>query len=68
MVPDWLARITTARHAPALGGALLALAAFVQAIGQAAALAGAQAGQTGLALAVEYALPLGTFALLSTVP
>jgi signal transduction histidine kinase len=68
MVPDWLARITTARHAPALGGALLALAAFGQAIGQAAALAGAQAGQTGLALAVEYALPLGTFALLSTVP
>jgi len=29
MSPDWLARITTARHAPAIGVGLLALAATV---------------------------------------
>ncbi|HEX8009068.1 MAG TPA: sensor histidine kinase [Trebonia sp.] len=68
MAQDWLARITTARHAPALGGALLALAAFGQAIGQATALAGAHAGQAGLILFAEHVLPLGTFALLATVP
>jgi signal transduction histidine kinase len=65
MVPDWLARITTARHAPALGGALLALAASGQAIAQGMALAGNQPGQD---VAVVYALPLCAFALLSTVP
>jgi len=65
MVPDWLARITTARHAPALGGALLALAASGQAIAQAVALAGNQPVQN---VAVVYALPLLAFALLSTVP
>jgi signal transduction histidine kinase len=65
MVPDWLARITTARHAPALGGALLALAASGQAIAQAVALAGNQPVQY---VAVMYALPLCAFALLSTVP
>jgi len=68
MAQDWLARITAARHAPALGGALLVLAACGQAIGQAPALAGAPAGPTGLALFVEYVLPLATFALLATVP
>ncbi len=65
MVPDWLARITTARHAPPLGGALLALAASGQAIAQAVALAGNQPVQN---VAVVYALPLLAFALLSTVP
>ena len=65
MVPDWLARITTARHAPALGGALLALAASGQAIAQAVALAGNQPVQN---VAVVYALPLLAFALLSTMP
>jgi signal transduction histidine kinase len=65
MVPDWLARITTARHAPALGGALLALAASGQAIAQGVALAGNQPAQD---VAVVYALPLCAFALLSTVP
>jgi signal transduction histidine kinase len=65
MAPDWLARITTARHAPAFGGALLALAAFGQALAQAAALTRNQPAQN---VAVEYALPLGAFALLSTVP
>jgi signal transduction histidine kinase len=65
MAPDWLARITTARHAPALGGALLALAASGQAIAQAVALAGNQPVQN---VAVVYALPLCAFALLSAVP
>jgi signal transduction histidine kinase len=65
MAPDWLARITTARHAPAIGGALLALAAFGQALAQAAALARNHPAQN---VAVEYALPLGAFALLSTLP
>jgi signal transduction histidine kinase len=65
MVPDWFARITTTRHAPALGGALLVLAASGQAIAQAVALAGNQPVQN---VAVVYALPLGAFALLSTVP
>jgi hypothetical protein len=40
MAPDRLARITAARHASALGGALLALGACGQAIAQAVALAG----------------------------
>jgi signal transduction histidine kinase len=65
MAADWLARITTARHAPAAGGALLALAAVGQAIAQAVALAGNQPAQN---VAVLYVLPLCAFALLSTVP
>ena len=72
MAQDWLARITAPRHAPALGGALLTLAACGQAIGQAPGIAGARTGgrlgQAGLAVAAEYVLPLGTFALLATVP
>jgi signal transduction histidine kinase len=50
---DWLARITTVRHAPAIGVGLLALAAFGQAMGQAP---------------VPYALLLGMLALAATVP
>jgi len=65
MAQDWLARITTARHARALGGALLVLAASGQAIAQAVALAGNQSAQN---VAVVYVLPLVAFALLSTVP
>jgi signal transduction histidine kinase len=53
MGPDWLARITAARHAPAIGVGLLALAAFGQAMGQAA---------------VPYAILLGLLALAATVP
>ena len=53
MGPDWLARITTARHAPAIGVGLLALAAFGQAMGQAT---------------VPYAILLGLLALAATVP
>src|SRR5258708_5884134 len=63
MAQDWLARITGARQAPALGGALLALAACGQAIGQAPGLA--SAWQAGLAVSVEYVLPLVAFALLA---
>jgi signal transduction histidine kinase len=65
MAADWLARITTARHAPVLGGALLALAGSGQAIAQAVTLAGNQPAQN---VAVVYALPLCALALLSTVP
>ena len=65
MAPDRLARITAARHAPALGVALLALAACGQAAAQAVGLAGHQPAQT---VAVLYVLPLCLFALLSTVP
>src|SRR5262249_6510774 len=65
MAPDRLARITAARHAPPLGGALLALAPCGEAIAQAVALAG---NQPALNVAVLYALPLCAFALLSTVP
>ena len=50
---DWLSRITTARHAPAIGVGLLALAAFGQAMSQAT---------------VPYALLLGLLALAATVP
>ncbi|HEX6854799.1 MAG TPA: sensor histidine kinase [Streptosporangiaceae bacterium] len=65
MAPDRLARITGARHAPALGVALLALAACGQAAAQAVGLAGHQPAQN---VAVLYVLPLCLFALLSTVP
>jgi signal transduction histidine kinase len=53
MGPDWLARITAARHAPAIGVGLLALAAFGQAMGQAA---------------VPYSILLGLLALAATLP
>ena len=53
MGPDWLARITAARHAPAIGVGLLALAAFGQAIGQAR---------------WPYSILLGLLALAATVP
>ena len=65
MAPDRLARIAAARHAPALGVALLALAACGQAAAQAVGLAGQQSAQY---VAVLYVLPLCLFALLSTVP
>jgi len=65
MAPDRLARIAAARHAPAIGGALLAVAACGQAAAQAVGLAGHQPAQDA---AVLYVLPLCVFALLSTVP
>ena len=70
MVPDWLARVTTARHAPAVGCALLAAAAAGQAIAQAVMHAQQNhlAAVPGAVPAVEYAVPLLAFALLATVP
>ena len=70
MVPDWLARITTARHAPAVGCALLAAAAAGQAIAQAVVHAQQNhpAAVPGAVPAVEYAMPLLAFALLATLP
>jgi len=69
MVPDWLERLTTARHAPAAGVALLALAALGQAIGQAVAAAGGQPGaQVGAPQAVLYGVALCVLALAATVP
>jgi signal transduction histidine kinase len=70
MPPDWLARITTARHAPAVGGVLLALAAVGQAIAQAVSHAqqNHSAASLGAVPAVEYAIPLCALALLATVP
>ena len=53
MGPDWLARIAAARHAPAIGVGLLALAGFGQAVGQAA---------------VPYSILAGLLALAATVP
>ena len=70
MVPDWLARVTAARHAPAVGCALLAAAAAGQAIAQAVAHAQQDhpAAVPGAVPAVEYAMPLVAFALLATLP
>ena len=66
MAPDRLARITAARHAPALGVALLALAACGQAAAQAVGLAAPCSPPR--AWPSLYVLPLCLFALLSTVP
>jgi signal transduction histidine kinase len=69
MAADWLARVTTARHAPAVGGVLLALAAAGQAIAQAVSHAQQNHVATpGAVLAVEYAIPLLALALLATLP
>jgi len=68
MGPNWLARIMAARYAPALGGGLLALAAFGQAIGQ-AVVAGGQPGPTISApQAVLDGVALCLLALAATVP
>jgi signal transduction histidine kinase len=69
MVPDWLARAVAARQAPAAGVALLALAAFGQALAQAVALASPRhavvdAGPQPLLDAVALCL----LALAATVP
>jgi signal transduction histidine kinase len=68
MGPNWLARIMAARYAPALGGGLLALAAFGQAIGLAVA-AGRQPGATISApQAVLDGVAFCLLALAATVP
>jgi signal transduction histidine kinase len=76
MVPDWLARAVAARHAPAAGVALLAVAAVAQAAAESAAPSWAR-GVTGLpgqhvsegiAQAVLNAAPPCLFALAATLP
>jgi signal transduction histidine kinase len=69
MTADWLARVTTARHAPVVGGVLLALAAAGQAIAQAVSHAQqAHSATSGVVPAVEYAIPMLALALLATLP
>jgi signal transduction histidine kinase len=63
MTPDWLARAAAARHAPAAGVVLLALAA----VAQAAAEAAGKYGTGGTEVALNFA-PLCLLALASTVP
>ena len=63
MTPDWLARAAAARHAPAAGVALLALAAVTQAAFEAAG----KYGTGGTEGALNFA-PLCLLALASTVP
>ena len=67
MVQDWLARVVTARHAPAVGVALLALAAVAQAAAQ-FAVADGQHRTGGAVQAVFGPLPVCLLALAATVP
>jgi signal transduction histidine kinase len=67
MVPDWLARAVTARHAPAAGVALLATAALGQALAQFVMTDGQH--RTGAAVqAVFGPAPVCLLALAATVP
>jgi signal transduction histidine kinase len=69
MVPDWLARLVAARYAPAVGVALLAIAAFAQAIAEAGGTG--PAVQPGTAVSspnVLTVVPVCLLALASTVP
>jgi signal transduction histidine kinase len=63
MTPDWLARAVAARHAPAAGVALLAVAA----VAQAAAEAAGKYATGGIAVALNFA-PLCLLALAATLP
>ena len=67
MVPDWLARAAAARHAPAAGVALLAAAAFGQALAQFVMAAG-QHPTDGTVQAVFGAVPVCLLALAATLP
>ena len=67
MVPDWLARAVAARHAPAAGVALLAAAAFGQALAQFVVTAG-QHATDGTVQAVFGPVPVCLLALAATVP
>ncbi|MGH3252372.1 MAG: sensor histidine kinase, partial [Trebonia sp.] len=70
MGEHWLTRLIGAPRAGPVAGALLALAAFGQAAGQAVSLGFAHSGKGGNPglLAVLYAFPLCALALASTVP
>ncbi len=67
MVQDWLARVVTARHAPAVGVAVLASAAFGQALAQ-FVMADGQHRTGGAVQAVFGPLPVCLLALAATVP
>ncbi|HZZ53013.1 MAG TPA: histidine kinase [Trebonia sp.] len=67
MVPDWLARLVAARHAPEAGVALLALAAVAQAAAQ-FAVAGGERASDGTVQAVFSSVPVCLLALAATVP
>jgi signal transduction histidine kinase len=67
MVPDWLARVVAARHAPAVGVALLALAAFGQAAAEAAGLPGRDVPGGGIQDVMTGAL-VALLAVAATVP
>jgi len=67
MVPDWLARVMAARHAPAAGVALLAVAAVAQAAAEFAAAAGRHA-TLGPGQAVFGPAPTCLLALAATLP
>ena len=67
MVPDWLSRAVAAKRAPAVGVALLALAAVAQAAAQ-FAVAGSQHAPGGAVQAVFGPLPVCLLALAATVP
>jgi signal transduction histidine kinase len=66
----WLTSLTGSPRAVRAAGALLALAAFGQAIGQAVSLGFANSGQVGNpeVLGFSYAVALSVLALLSTLP
>jgi signal transduction histidine kinase len=66
MVPDWLARAVAARQAPAVGVALLALAAFGQALAHFAVAAG-QDAIAGSVQAVFGPIPTCLFAVAAAV-
>ena len=67
MVQDWLARVVTARHAPAAGVAVLATAAFGQALAQ-FVMADGQHRTGGAVQAVFGPAPVCLLALAATVP
>jgi signal transduction histidine kinase len=67
MVQDWLARVVTARHAPAVGVAVLATAAFGQALAQ-FVMADGQHRTGGAVQAVFGPAPVCLLALAATVP
>jgi signal transduction histidine kinase len=67
MVPDWLARVVAARYAPAVGVALLALAAFAQAAAEASGAPGRDVPGSGVQDVMIGAL-VALLAVAATVP
>jgi len=67
MVPGWLTRVLTARHAPAVGVALLAIAAFAQAAVETAGLPGRNVPGSGVQDVLTGVL-VALLAVASTIP